>query len=279
MAGVLYIVATPIGNLEDISFRAVRVLKEADLVCCEDTRHSAKLFNHYGFHPVTLSVHEHNEEERLPRVLRELEQGKRVALISDGGTPTVSDPGFKLVRACREAGHTVVPIPGATAAMAALSAAGLPTDRVTFHGFPPEKPGKRQALFAEVAHLKGTQVFYLAPHKTVRQLDDLAGAFGERAAVLCRELTKIHEEYVTGTLTELADRYRDAPPKGEIVLVVAGAAEEGMAEDPQVVLLELRAEGLTGRSLSEALMARCGLRKKEAYRLALDKPEVSEEPD
>ncbi len=277
MSGTLYLVATPIGNLEDLSPRAARILKAAHWVCCEDTRHTGKLLRHIDAHPRTLSVHEHNERDRVDFVLKELRAGRDVALVSDAGTPGVSDPGFVLVRALREAGLNVVSVPGPSAAVTALSASGLPTDRFVFHGFPPEQAGRQDRFFEEAARLPMTGVFYLSPHKAAKQLTRMAGFFGERKAVLARELTKLYEEYRTSTVSELARELAKEKPRGELTLVVAGNDDEKpSAGDAEALLAALRAEGLSGRSLAEALQGALGLRKKEAYRLALREDGVRE---
>jgi 16S rRNA (cytidine1402-2'-O)-methyltransferase len=268
--GRLFVVATPIGNLSDLSPRAKETLVSADLILCEDTRHSGKLLAQIGARARKLSYHEHNERERTEQVLAELAQGKRVALISDAGTPTISDPGFRLVRACREAAVPVHPIPGPAAVIAALSGAGLPTDQFVFVGFPPKTSGKRRRFFEQAAHYPMTAVFYLSPHQAARDLYEMAEIFGAREAVLAREMTKLFEEFIGGALAELAARLNEDKPKGELVLVVAGAPQEAEAEDVEDVLADLRSEGLSGRSLAEGLALRCGLSKKDAYKLALE---------
>lgn len=278
MSGVLYIVATPIGNLEDLTARAARILMEADLVCCEDTRHSGKLLHHIGSKAPTLSVHEHNERERVERVLREVGKGKKVALISDSGCPAVSDPGFLIVRACREAGLEVVPVPGASAVTTSLMGAGLPSPHFAFYGFPPDNAGKRLELFRRVASYPMTSVFYLSPHKAAKQLKDIAEVFGERRAVLCREMTKIYEEFVTDSLDAIAGGLEAENPRGELTLVVSGAPQKSGAdeEERERVLKELAGKGLGGRKLAEALKERLGISKNAAYRLAHEIPEKDE---
>ncbi|RJO67986.1 MAG: 16S rRNA (cytidine(1402)-2'-O)-methyltransferase [Myxococcales bacterium] len=276
MSGVLYVIATPIGNLDDFSPRAARALAEADVILCEDTRHSKKLLDRVGAKGRPLSFHEHNERDRLPEVLQILKSGRNVALISDAGTPALSDPGFPLVRACREAGVAVVPLPGPMAAVTALMAAGLPTDRFAFLGFPPETAGKRAQALAEAALLPMTVVFYLSPHKTARQMPDLAAAFGERPAVLARELTKIYEEFIVGTVAGLAAQLTAEPPKGELVLVIQGKPEAKATDDEkQETLARFTAEGLSGRRLAKALQERLGLPRGEAYKLALSVDETA----
>jgi len=197
MSGKLYVVATPIGNLQDITFRAVEVLKGSDLILSEDTRRARKLLNR--------------------EALRLLAEGKVLSLISDAGTPLVSDPGYRLVRACRERGIPVLPVPGPSAVIAALSVSGLGTDRFAFFGFPPKRPGRRRRWLEEAASFNGTVVFYVSPYNVKRFLGEVLEVFGDREACLCREMTKVHEEYVFGRLSEIAEKVKE---KGEMVLVV-----------------------------------------------------------
>lgn len=218
----LYIVATPIGNLEDITLRALRVLKEADLVVAEDTRHTGKLLAHYQIQKPMMRFHEPQEEKQLPLLLGELRQGKTLALVSDAGTPGVSDSGFRLVRAAVESGIPVVPIPGPCAAIAALAASGLPTDHFLFLGFLPEKEGRRRKFLEELKNFEHTLIVYLSRWKSERQLQDLAQIFGNRRVCLAREITKLHEEFWRGVLSELAVHLARNPPKGELTLVVEG---------------------------------------------------------
>ncbi|MDY6981461.1 MAG: 16S rRNA (cytidine(1402)-2'-O)-methyltransferase [Pseudomonadota bacterium] len=232
MSGTLYIVATPIGNLGDISERAISVLRDAAVVAVEDTRHSRKLLLQFGIATPMIALHDFNESERVAQILERLRDGDDVALISDAGTPLISDPGYQLVRQAHAQGYAVVPVPGACAVVAALSAAGLPTDRFTFEGFLPAKQAARLATLAELANESRTMVFYEAPHRIVECLADMVQSFGaEREVTLARELTKTFETIVHATLAELLERVqRDAnQQKGEIVLVVAGkvaAADE-----------------------------------------------------
>ena len=223
MSGTLYIVATPIGNLEDITLRAIRILKEVSLIAAEDTRHSKKLLTHFEIKTSLTSFFEQNETIKIDSILDRLRQGENVALISDAGTPAISDPGFRLVRAAIENQIKVEPIPGASAAITALSAAGLPTDRFTFVGFLPDKPGKRQAVLKELASISNTLIFYVSPWKIEKTLNELNYILGERKACIARELTKIHEEWIRGTLPELCEKTKEKNWKGEITLIVAGA--------------------------------------------------------
>ncbi len=229
----LYVVATPIGNLEDISARAIRVLSEVDLIAAEDTRHSGKLLQHYGIRTRVVSIHEHNERAQTPRLVEMLRGGKSIALISDAGTPLVSDPGFHLVRAARAAEVPVVPIPGPCAAIAALSVAGLPTDRFVFEGFPPGRPAARRRAFESMRREPRTIVYYESSHRIADTLADMVATFGgERRAALARELTKKFETVRVGTLAEL-QRYlaQEADEqRGEFVVLIQGASD-AMPED------------------------------------------------
>lgn len=257
--GVLYVVATPIGNLADISQRALQVLGTVDRILAEDTRHSAILLRHYGIAARLQAFHEHNEVEWTPRVLEWLAAGSSLALISDAGTPLLSDPGFRLVREARQAGIRVVPIPGPSALVCALSAAGLPSDRVLFLGFGPRNPAPRRAWLGELAREPGTLVIYEASHRIRGLLGDAATVLGAtRRAVLARELTKLHETFLSGTLGELAERLAADPEqrKGEHVLLVqgstAGRSSEGAEAERilRVLASELppkQAAGLTAR--------------------------------
>lgn len=222
MPGTLSIVATPIGNLEDMTLRAIRTLKEVDLIAAEDTRHTRKLLAHFDIHTPMTSFFKGNEREKAAHVVAQMLEGKNVALVSDAGTPCISDPGYPLLVAAIEAGVVVIPIPGPSALAAALSAAGLPTDRFTFVGFLPDKPGKRRRAIEELAELPHTIAFYVSPWKAPATVKDCLEALGDRRACLCRELTKIHEEFLRGTLAELAAAVEARPPKGEMVLAVEG---------------------------------------------------------
>ena len=200
MSGTLYTVATPIGNLEDITYRAVRTLREVDLIACEDTRQTRKLLDHYGIGKPTVSYHEHNEQSRSSDLVADLQQGKNIALVSDAGTPLIADPGYRLVAQARQAGIRVVPIPGPSAALAALSASGLPTDSFLFFGFLPVKAGQRRKALEEFRTLDMSIVLYEAPHRMLATLEEIGAVLGSRPIVLAREITKIHEEFLSGTL-------------------------------------------------------------------------------
>lgn len=232
--GLLSIVATPLGNVEDLSPRAARVLREADRVLAEDTRRSGALLAVVGSTRPLHSLHEHNERGRIGQVLEWLERGEHIALVSDAGTPTVSDPGFPLVRAAAAAGHRVTPIPGPSAVTAAVSVAGLPTDRLLFLGFLPGRPGRRRRALDEALSGRATVVLFLSPHRLLRELSQLAEVAGrDRQACLCRELTKVHEEVQRGSLGTLCAAWEGRKPLGEFVIVVAGRPErdEDEADD------------------------------------------------
>ena len=218
--GVLYVVATPIGNLEDISARALRILGEVDLIAAEDTRTTRKLLTRYGLHVRMVSLFDANIRRRIPQLLKELEEGKQVALVSEAGTPVISDPGALLVRAAAAAGHTVTPIPGPTAIAALLSVAGLPADKFTFLGFLPRKAGQRRRLIESIAMQSWPTVFYESPYRIIVTLEALRETLGDRETVIGREMTKLHEEIFRGTLTEAIEHFQK--PRGEFTVAVAG---------------------------------------------------------
>lgn len=272
-SGALYVVATPIGNLEDISIRALRVLREVDRIAAEDTRHTGQLLRHFGIETPLLSLHEHNEHARLEQIVTLLREGKAVALVSDAGTPLISDPGFPLVRELRRQGLRVIPVPGPSSLLAALSVAGLPTDRFVFEGFLPARAAARRERLQALAREERTLVFFEASHRIAETLADLKAVFGgERPAVLARELTKRFEEVHGAALSELA-AWLDADPnrcKGEFVLVVQGAPVATEADTPET--RRLLAALLTELPASRAVVVAAkltGLRKKPLYDLAL----------
>jgi 16S rRNA (cytidine1402-2'-O)-methyltransferase len=270
--GTLYVVATPIGNLEDFTLRAVRVLREVDLIACEDTRRTGRLLQAHRISTPTTSFFEHNERWKGERILHALREGRDVALVSDAGTPGISDPGFRLVRDARAEGLAVVPVPGASAAVAALSVSGLPTDRFLFVGFLPARtPARRQAL-KDLAGRRETLVLYEAPTRVVAALADMVEIWGDRDSFLCREATKVHEEYVRGSLGALRARLAErAEVKGEVVLVVEGAAEPTAPDaDAETVYAALAAQGLTRREAVKETARRLGLPAREVYKRVLD---------
>jgi 16S rRNA (cytidine1402-2'-O)-methyltransferase len=220
LAPGLYLVATPIGNLADITLRALSVLQRADVVYCEDTRHSARLLQHFAISARTRPLHDHNEERESARIIGELQSGRCIAIISDAGTPLVSDPGFRLVRAAAEQGIAIFAVPGASAILPALTTSGLPTDAFFFAGFLPPKFSARSTRLEELAAVPGTLIFYEAPHRVAETISDMARVLGARHAVIARELTKLHETVMRGTLAELAEALQESPIKGEVVIVV-----------------------------------------------------------
>jgi 16S rRNA (cytidine1402-2'-O)-methyltransferase len=272
--GALYIVATPIGNLEDITFRAIRTLKEVDLIAAEDTRHSRKLLTHFGISKPLTSYYDHNQQLKGQQILTALASGKNVALISDAGTPGISDPGYQLVREAVASGITVVPIPGPSAVVTALSAAGLPTDSFTFIGFLPNKPGKRQERIASLQHEARVLIFYEAPQRLAATLADLAVILGDRPAVVARELTKVHEEFVRYSLPELAEHYLAAVVKGEVVILVGPAVETiALATDEDIVVRLRRYIDDAGLSVKDAVQQvadETGQSRRQVYALALE---------
>ena len=274
-AGTLYVVATPIGNLEDMTPRAIRILLEVDLIAAEDTRHSGKLLKHFGIEAKTEALHEHNERSQVPRLIEILQAGKSIAFITDAGTPLVSDPGFHLVRSARQAGLTVIPVPGACAAIAALSAAGLPSDRFVFEGFPPAKSAARRAVFEKLHEEARTLIFYESPHRILESLKEMTEIFGPgREAVLARELTKQFETVRSGTLTELSEWVNRDPHQqlGEFVILIHGvprAEREAVDEEAERVLRILLGE--LPVSQAAALAAKItGLKKNRLYEYALN---------
>jgi 16S rRNA (cytidine1402-2'-O)-methyltransferase len=268
--GTLYVVATPLGHLEDMTLRALRVLREVSLVACEDTRRTGTLLRAHGIATSTTSYFEHNERWKGERILEALRGGRDVALVSDAGTPGISDPGYRLVREARDEGLPVVPVPGPSAAIAALSVSGLPTDRFLFVGFLPPRSGARRRALEELACERSTLVFHESPVRVLHALADMVGLLGDRDAFLCREATKVHEEYVRAPLSAiLASLAARESVKGEIVLVVAGAPEAAPAagREPVPLYRELAAEGRTRREAVKEAARRLGLRAREVYRL------------
>jgi 16S rRNA (cytidine1402-2'-O)-methyltransferase len=268
--GVLHVVATPIGNLEDVTLRALRLLGEAELLLAEDTRRVRKLLDRHGIAARPLSLHAHNEAERVARVLDALAGGADVALVSDAGTPLVSDPGERLVRAVLDAGHEVRAAPGPSAPLAALAVAGLPAERFTFVGFLPRKAGARDALLERLADAPETLVFFEAPGRLAATLRALAERLGPRRACVARELTKLHEEVVRAPLPELAERFAEGT-RGEVTLVVEGAPDGPRPADPAALDAEIRARLAAGESSKQiaAALARPGLPRREVYARAI----------
>jgi len=271
MAGKLYLVATPIGNLEDITTRAVRILREVAFVICEDTRHSRGLLSHFGISKQLVSLPAFAEEERAGPLLERLLSGEDAALVTDAGSPAISDPGEKMVAEAIEKGIEVVPIPGASAVVAALSASGLPTARFHFLGFLPRKGPERKALLEEVAVLSATLVLYESPRRLPETLEDLQAVLGDRRACVARELTKLHEEFVRGTLGELVKRYAGQEVLGEVVVLVEGRTGETRWSEDEVkrALSEGLSRGEKLKGLSTEIAKRAGWSGQDVYRLGL----------
>lgn len=271
--GTLYIVATPIGNLEDMTFRAVRILQAVDMIASEDTRHTGKLLQHFQIKTPQISYHEHNSNSRVPELLEYLQYGKAIALVSDAGMPGISDPGYELIKACIDNNITVVPIPGASAVITALSAAGLPTDRFIFDGFLPAKSQKRKEYLISLQGESRTLVFYESPHRLRDTLADLGEILGcDRSLVIARELTKLYEEFWRGTIGEGIANYQEKEPQGEYTLLVAGTP----SSKPQLTETELKNEllsmikqGISRSQASRDIAKDTGLSRRYLYQLAL----------
>ncbi len=267
MPGSLYLVATPIGNLEDITLRALRVLREADLIACEDTRQTGKLLAHFGIEKPMVSYHEHNEAARTRELLAKLEHGVQVALVSDAGTPLVSDPGYRLVTAAIEAGISVIPIPGVSALLAALAAAGLPTDAFRFCGFLPPKTSQRRKALDEVRAETCTLVFYEAPHRILETLSDIAAVLGDRPVVVARELTKLHEEFLRGNAEQVRGRLAERPSvKGEITLVIGKGSPAAASTPVNQAVRELEEQGMPRMDAIKQVARERGLSKRDVYK-------------
>jgi 16S rRNA (cytidine1402-2'-O)-methyltransferase len=271
MPGILYIVATPIGNLEDITLRALRLLKEVDVIAAEDTRHTQILLNHHGIRTPLTSYHEHNERIKAQELVTRLERGQNVALVSDAGTPAISDPGFRLVVAAIRAGAQIIPIPGASALTAVLSASGLPTDRFIFEGFLPAKQKQRRERLQTLRDETRTLVFYEAPHRLRDALDDIHELLGNRETVLAREVSKVHEEFLRGPISELIHTLGPNEIRGEVTLIISGSVGESRVNEDLLIaeIRELKGQGLRHKEIAEVLGEKFGYAKKEIYRLAL----------
>jgi 16S rRNA (cytidine1402-2'-O)-methyltransferase len=280
VTGVLYVVATPLGNLEDITLRALRTLKEVDLIAAEDTRHTRKLLTHYGVTTPLTSYYDHIEAEKAPALLAQLQQGKTIALVSDAGTPGIADPGYRLVKGAAEAGIPVIPIPGPSTVAALLSVGGLPTDRFVFEGFLPAKPTQRRKTLQNLKQEERTLIFFESPHRLIDTLKDIEDIFGARPMVIGRELTKMHEEVLRGSAPELRAQLQTREIKGEVALLVGGATETA-ANDDQLPLAEeihyLRSQGLTLKEIAHTLGERRGIPKREVYAVGVQLSEQEKE--
>lgn len=274
MLGTLYLVATPIGNLEDLTHRAARILSEVSLIACEDTRHTRKLLNHYGIKTKTVSYHEHNEREQAVKLVELIKSGTDVALVSDAGTPGISDPGYRVVSLALAENLPVVPLPGATALISALVASGLPSDEFFFGGFLPARSTARRRRLAELSTFPTTLIFYEAPHRIAETLKDAREVLGERDAVVARELTKLHEEILRGRLSDLASQFSASKhePRGEMVLVIDRHVIEGADEKNKsghsvsALVAGFEAEGFEPRSALKKAAKVLGISRDEAYR-------------
>ncbi|MDQ4123665.1 MAG: 16S rRNA (cytidine(1402)-2'-O)-methyltransferase [Acidobacteriota bacterium] len=281
MSGTLFLVATPIGNLGDISIRALEILKSVDIIACEDTRQTRKLLTHFGISARLMSYHEHNEQERAEELKNLLLVGKNVALVTDAGTPGIADPAFRAVQATIEAGITIVPIPGAVAFVNAAIVSGLPTDALFFGNFLPARKTERRRRLQEIAEIPATLVFYETPHRLQAALADCLEILGNRRAAVLRELTKLHEEVVRGDLKELIEKFSETPPRGEIVLVIDrnGVESQHSSEVRSLKTIgarvaELEAEGLNNRAALKQAAREFGVSRSEAYRRLVEEKKL-----
>ena len=273
MAGKLLIVGTPLGNLSDFPPRAVAALKSADLILCEDTRHTRKLLIHFGIDRPSESYHEHNEDERAPKLVERMERGDTLALVSDAGMPVISDPGYRIVRLAREAGITVEPIPGPVAAILALAASGIPPLPFSFVGFTPHRKTERVDFLRRAAEIGHTVVFYESPERVIASLQDALEVFGDSEVAVARELTKMHEEIVSGTVSVVLDQFQQRNSvKGEITIVLGKPVKSPVEADPHEISKEfdkLRKGGMRRNDAVKAVAEKFGLRKNEVYKLLL----------
>lgn len=272
--GKLYVVGTPIGNLGDMTYRAVETLESVDFICAEDTRVTAKLLNHFEIKKPLVSYHEHNAHQAGEGIVSRILSGENAAIVTDAGMPCISDPGEQLVRLCAERGVKVEVVPGPTAAMSAIAISGLATSRFQFEGFLPVEKKQRHQRLAQVKDSTATLIFYEAPHKLKVTLSDMLNFLGDRKIALCRELTKIHEEVIRTTLSEAVERYSETEPKGEFVLVIEGTSETAVAETVEDALAQVQAlvdKGMRGADACKQIAKATGFSKGELYALLLDK--------
>ena len=283
--GILYLVATPIGNLEDITLRALRVLKECDLIACEDTRHTARLLTRYSIGTPRESYHKFNEESRTPRLIQMLREGKNIALVSDSGMPLVSDPGYELVSCCRKEGIQVIPVPGPSAVTAALAASGLPADTFFFAGFLPARGSLRRRRLEALFSIPATLILFEAPHRLLNSLEDMVAVLGNRRVTMARELTKIHEDIFHGSLTELLDNLQTRPAiQGEVTLVIEpgeAAAVESVwpASLKQHLEDEMTRTGLSRNEALKSVAKKRGISRRDAYNQLTDELRTAEEQE
>lgn len=279
MPGVLYVVATPIGNLEDITLRALRILKEVDLIAAEDTRHTRKLLAHYGISTPLTSYHDHSETEKAPELIAQLQAGKNIALVSDAGTPCIADPGFRLLQGAAEAEISIVPIPGPSMVTALLSVGGLPTNRFVFEGFLPAKRSQRRKALRHLTHEERTLIFFEAPQRLLDMLADLEEICGDRQIVIGRELTKMFEEVLRGRVSELRTLFDTRGVKGELAILVAGQTESDTPKENQPLteeIQELYAQGFSLKDVAQMMSELRGIPKREVYALGLRIKEATE---
>lgn len=272
--GTLYLVATPIGNMEDITYRAVRCLREADLIAAEDTRHTKLLLSAYGINTPMISYHEHNKAEKGPYLIERLREGLMVALVSDAGMPAICDPGSDIVQLALEAAIPIVPVPGANAGLTGLIASGMDTTRFTFIGFLPKTQKHRTPILESIKSYEGTLIFYEAPHRIGRVLDEILKILGDRQAVLCRELTKRYEQYLRGSISQLQKKLAEQGPRGEFVILVAGVspAEEKCPDgdvDYASLVRKLMDQGVDKKEAIRTVARQCGAPKRNVYQAAL----------
>jgi 16S rRNA (cytidine1402-2'-O)-methyltransferase len=274
VVGILYIVGTPIGNLEDMTFRAIRILQTVDAIAAEDTRHTGKLLHHFQIKTPQISYHQHNIQSRIPQLIERLQQGQTLALVTDAGMPCISDPGYELVKACAAENIPVIPIPGPTAAITALAASGLPSDRFCFEGFLPVKGKERRERLSILQQESRTLIFYEAPHRLRQTIADFAETFGtERTIVISRELTKLHETFWRGTVGEAIAYCQQEDPRGEYTIILAGAVRSSEArptEDDIIAALQtLLEQGISRSQASKDIAQSLHLSRREVYQLAL----------
>lgn len=272
--GQLYLCATPIGNLEDITLRALRILKEVDVIAAEDTRHTRKLLSFYDIHTPITSYHEHNEREKGSQLISDMKSGKNVALVSDAGTPGISDPGYELVVMAVKEGITVVPIPGASAGIAALAASGLPTDRFVFEGFLPRSGKDRDAALKKILSDERTVIFYESPYRVIKTLSEILDLSGNRNVVVTRELTKVYEQFIRGTVSEVLEHFVRHKPKGEFTIILEGKTEEkelkpATTADIINYVQELVGQGIDKKTAIKSVAQSLGLSKREVYSAVL----------
>jgi len=281
--GTLHLVATPIGNLEDLTFRALRTLEACELIAAEDTRRTRKLLTHYGISRPLISYYEHNEMKRIPAILDALREGKDVALVSDAGSPGISDPGFRLVREAVDQGMPVTALPGPSAVILALSVSGLPTDRFSFYGFLPRSGSERKRLLEEAAQVHHSLVFFESPHRVVKTLENMLDLLGDRRAAVCRELTKRFEQVERGVLSKLIASAEGRSPKGEYCIVLEGTGRRGIPKADREERLRQAAQELKGptdlplRELARQVALKHGLPKREVYQLGLQQKRGEED--